>query len=237
MLVGGRLLRHGQGHLARRHALPAGRRSRTTCSAPACPPPTASGTGAPTRSRSTVDPRGDSENTSTTFKTGILPVTAEGPPCFLRDADNRQGPARRPRPACGWPRRSHAGGYAVEMAIPMADPARRGRPGAPRAEHPRVRLRHPGQDRPDPDRLVDVGRRAGRPVPVGRRDAARLPASGGPADHPARPGDPRHRPVQPGLAAVAGAGGPRPPPARGRSRGAGVRERLGGLRHERAGTR
>ena len=45
-----------------------------------------------------IDPRGTSENTSTTFKTGILPATAEGGPCFERDADNHQGPGAETAP-------------------------------------------------------------------------------------------------------------------------------------------
>lgn len=63
----------------------------------------------------TLDPRGTSENTSTTFKAAVLPVTAEGPPCALRDADNHQGPATGVRVAS----KVSAGGYDVELAIPM----------------------------------------------------------------------------------------------------------------------
>ncbi|MFI6497792.1 sugar-binding protein [Nonomuraea typhae] len=75
----------------------------------------------------TLDPRGVSENTSTTFKAAVLPVTAEGPPCTLRDADNRQGPADLPvavKPA--------EGGHTIELAIPLeqvpgaVDPGRLG---------------------------------------------------------------------------------------------------------------
>jgi hypothetical protein len=39
-----------------------------------------------------IDPTGTSENTSTTFKAAVLPITAEGSACAARDADNRQGP-------------------------------------------------------------------------------------------------------------------------------------------------
>ncbi|TDD66919.1 GlcNAc-PI de-N-acetylase [Jiangella aurantiaca] len=46
----------------------------------------------------TVDPRGTSSNTSTTFKTGIFPTTVEGEACFQRDADNRQGPGAETAP-------------------------------------------------------------------------------------------------------------------------------------------
>ncbi|MFI9551873.1 sugar-binding protein [Nonomuraea endophytica] len=75
----------------------------------------------------TLDPRGVSENTSTTFKAAVLPVTAEGPPCVLRDADNRQGPVNLPVAA-----KAGDGGYTVELAIPLeqvpgaVDPARLG---------------------------------------------------------------------------------------------------------------
>ncbi|MFC4120864.1 sugar-binding protein [Nonomuraea zeae] len=62
-----------------------------------------------------LDPRGTSENTSTTFKAAVLPVTAEGPACALRDADNHQGPATGMRVAS----KVTDGGYAVEVAIPM----------------------------------------------------------------------------------------------------------------------
>ncbi|MER7367022.1 sugar-binding protein, partial [Nonomuraea wenchangensis] len=62
-----------------------------------------------------LDPRGASENTSTTFKAAVLPVTAEGPPCALRDADNRQGPATGMRIAA----KVSPGEYTVEAAIPL----------------------------------------------------------------------------------------------------------------------
>ncbi|MEV0383631.1 sugar-binding protein [Nonomuraea sp. NPDC050643] len=67
-----------------------------------------------------IDPRGTSENTSTTFKAAVLPVTAEGPPCHLRDADNRQGPGESTAPGMRIASKVSAGEYAVEMAIPMA---------------------------------------------------------------------------------------------------------------------
>ncbi|MCK2215975.1 PIG-L family deacetylase [Actinomadura sp. ATCC 31491] len=62
-----------------------------------------------------LDPRGTSENTSTTFKAAVLPVTAEGPPCALRDADNHQGPATGVRIAS----KVAAGEYVVEAAVPL----------------------------------------------------------------------------------------------------------------------
>jgi hypothetical protein len=50
----------------------------------------------------TIDPRGNSENSSTTFKTGIFPITDDpengNPPCFQRDADNHQGPGEETAP-------------------------------------------------------------------------------------------------------------------------------------------
>ncbi|GAA3203272.1 sugar-binding protein [Nonomuraea helvata] len=68
----------------------------------------------------TFDPRGTSENTSTTFKAAVLPVTAEGPPCFERDADNRQGPGEQSAPGMRVASKVASGGYSVEMSIPMA---------------------------------------------------------------------------------------------------------------------
>ncbi|WP_084772339.1 sugar-binding protein [Nonomuraea candida] len=66
-----------------------------------------------------LDPRGTSENTSTTFKAAVLPVTAEGPPCHLRDADNRQGPGERTAPGMRVASKAGDGEYTVELAIPM----------------------------------------------------------------------------------------------------------------------
>jgi hypothetical protein len=65
----------------------------------------------------TVDPRGRSENTSTTYKLGVLPVTAEGPPCVLRDADNHQGDAPGVRVAS----KITGSGYVVEVAVPLSE--------------------------------------------------------------------------------------------------------------------
>ncbi|WP_040158580.1 sugar-binding protein [Mobilicoccus massiliensis] len=66
------------------------------------------------------DPRGTSENTSTTFKAFILPVTAQGGACFGRDADNRQGGAET-APGMKVASTVTNGGYTVETSIPMAD--------------------------------------------------------------------------------------------------------------------
>ncbi len=81
-----------------------------------------------------IDPRGTSENTSTTFKAAILPWTAEGGPCYLRDADAHQGDGADTAP--GMTVASTVTdpftGYTVETAIPMAllpsaiDPERMG---------------------------------------------------------------------------------------------------------------
>ena len=147
-----------------------------------------------------IDPRGRAENTSTTFKTGILPSTAEGGPCFERDADNHQGPARRP-PGDGRSRATVSSpytGYMVEMKIPLADLPVGDRPAAPGAERLRLRLRHAGQDRPDPYRLVHLRWRPGRPVPLGCRDDTGLDSAGR-ADQGA--GHPDRRSAQRELAA------------------------------------
>jgi LmbE family N-acetylglucosaminyl deacetylase len=70
-----------------------------------------------------LDPRGDAENTSTTFKTGILPSTTAGAACFERDADNRQGPGAETAPGMQVVSSvsSPYTGYTVETKIPLAD--------------------------------------------------------------------------------------------------------------------
>jgi LmbE family N-acetylglucosaminyl deacetylase len=70
-----------------------------------------------------LDPRGDAENTSTTFKTGILPSTSGGGPCFERDADNHQGPGAETAPGMEVASSvsSPYTGYTVETKIPLAD--------------------------------------------------------------------------------------------------------------------
>jgi hypothetical protein len=65
-----------------------------------------------------IDPRGNSENTSTTFKLGALPVTEGGPPCALRDADDHQGAAPGVRIASKVGSPYH--GYSIEVAVPMS---------------------------------------------------------------------------------------------------------------------
>ncbi len=70
-----------------------------------------------------LDPRGTSDNTSTVFKTGIFPATAEGGPCAERDADNWQGPAATTAP--GMQVASTVSdpyaGYVLEVKIDLAD--------------------------------------------------------------------------------------------------------------------
>ncbi|TDE00759.1 sugar-binding protein [Jiangella asiatica] len=82
----------------------------------------------------TVDPRGASSNTSTTFKTGIFPTTTEGEPCFQRDADNHQGPGAETAPGMEVASvvNEPYDGYTIEAKIPFdvlpdaVDPARMG---------------------------------------------------------------------------------------------------------------
>ncbi|MFE5770569.1 sugar-binding protein [Streptomyces sp. NPDC056485] len=80
-----------------------------------------------------LDPGGASDDTSTTFKAGILPYTAgQDGPCAGRDGDNRQGPAARTAPgmAVAATLTQPYTGYTVEVKIPLgdlpagADPAR-----------------------------------------------------------------------------------------------------------------
>ncbi|MFI7002494.1 sugar-binding protein [Nocardia sp. NPDC050175] len=64
-----------------------------------------------------LDPRGESDDTSTTFKTGILPYTRNGP-VAERDADNHQGatpPGMQVAANVTEPYR----GYSVEVKIPL----------------------------------------------------------------------------------------------------------------------
>ncbi|MFE2872174.1 sugar-binding protein [Embleya sp. NPDC059259] len=67
-----------------------------------------------------VDPRGDADDTSTTFKAAILPFTAEGPACAARDADQHQGPAADTAPGLHWAAGTHPRGYTVEVRIPLS---------------------------------------------------------------------------------------------------------------------
>lgn len=74
-----------------------------------------------------IDPRGDSENTSTTFKVGIFPMTDDveqgNPAAAYRDADHKQGPIAKTAP--GMVVKSKVSepytGYTIEAKIPLAD--------------------------------------------------------------------------------------------------------------------
>jgi LmbE family N-acetylglucosaminyl deacetylase len=74
----------------------------------------------------TIDPRGSSDNTSTTFKTGIFPVTDDpdngNPPCFERDADNNQGTGEETAPGMTVASRvsEQYDGYTIETKIPFS---------------------------------------------------------------------------------------------------------------------
>ncbi|MEO3924137.1 PIG-L family deacetylase [Micromonosporaceae bacterium B7E4] len=84
------------------------------------------------------DPKGDSANTSTVFKAGIFPTTDDpangNPPCFQRDADNRQGPGAVTAPGMTVASKVSEPytGYTIEASIPFAvlpdavDPAHMG---------------------------------------------------------------------------------------------------------------
>jgi LmbE family N-acetylglucosaminyl deacetylase len=70
-----------------------------------------------------IDPRRNSENTSSTYKVGVFPTTQEGPAAAYRDADNRQGPVDETSP--GFEVASTVAapydGYTLEVKIPFAD--------------------------------------------------------------------------------------------------------------------
>lgn len=87
-----------------------------------------------------LDPRGNSENTSTTFKAGIFPWTTTGAPCWERDADNYQGYGAVTAPGMDVVANvtpidpvTHAyAGYDLEVKIDLADlPAAIGPTGNP----------------------------------------------------------------------------------------------------------
>lgn len=85
-----------------------------------------------------VDPKGNSADTSTVFKAGIFPITDDpangNPPCWQRDADNRQGPGATTAPGMTVVSKvtSPYAGYTIEASIPFSvlpdavDPARMG---------------------------------------------------------------------------------------------------------------
>ncbi|MBO8184032.1 PIG-L family deacetylase [Streptomyces sp. DW4-2] len=70
-----------------------------------------------------LDPRGNAQDTSTTFKAAVLPFTSDGGSCASRDADHHQGPATRTAPGMRWAAAVQAPytGYTVEVKIALAD--------------------------------------------------------------------------------------------------------------------
>lgn len=71
-----------------------------------------------------LDPRGAADDTSVTFKSGILPFTAaDGGPAAERDADNRQGRAEKTAPGmrCVSTVTDPYQGYSVEVKIPLSE--------------------------------------------------------------------------------------------------------------------
>ena len=70
-----------------------------------------------------IDPRGESENTSTTFKVGVFPTTADaGAPAAYRDADAFQGPVAETAHGLEVASRLKEpyAGYTLEVKIPLA---------------------------------------------------------------------------------------------------------------------
>ncbi|MFB9470097.1 sugar-binding protein [Nonomuraea salmonea] len=135
----------------------------------------------------TLDPRGTSENTSTTFKAAVLPVTAEGPPCFLRDADNRQGPGEETAPGMKVASTTGDGGYTVELSIPMEV-----LPGAVDPAHLGLNILVYDSDTQDKTGQTRIGWSTwggvqGDPY---RWGVATLPGYQPPADRPTTPPDP-----------------------------------------------
>ncbi|MDO5628480.1 MAG: sugar-binding protein [Mobilicoccus sp.] len=137
----------------------------------------------------TIDPRGDSENTSTTFKAAILPWTQEGPACGLRDADNHQGPMEVTAPGMTVASTVNEPytGYTVEAAIPMS-----ALPGAIDPERMGLNVLVYDSDTPDQVGQTRLGWSVwggvqGDPYRWGR---ATLPGYTPPADRPASAPDP-----------------------------------------------
>lgn len=70
----------------------------------------------------TIDPTGDSENTSTTFKVGIFPCTTEEFAArAARDADANQGVIERTAPGMTVASQQLEDGYTIQASIPWAD--------------------------------------------------------------------------------------------------------------------
>ncbi len=69
-----------------------------------------------------IDPRGDSENTVSTFKLAVLPRTAGGGgACYLRDADHHQGPGPKTAPGVDVAATTSGDGWVVEASIPARE--------------------------------------------------------------------------------------------------------------------
>jgi LmbE family N-acetylglucosaminyl deacetylase len=71
----------------------------------------------------TIDPQGNSENTSSTFKVGIFPTTTEQKPAAYRDADNHQGPIELTAPGMEIASKineENYNGYTMEVKIPFS---------------------------------------------------------------------------------------------------------------------
>ncbi|KRC65856.1 hypothetical protein ASE12_14470 [Aeromicrobium sp. Root236] len=68
-----------------------------------------------------IDPKGTSENTSTTFKMFVLPDTSDGGACAGRDADNNQGAIAETAPSVTFAAKVTGDGYVVETKIPAAE--------------------------------------------------------------------------------------------------------------------
>nr|WP_231926187.1 PIG-L family deacetylase [Micromonospora echinofusca] len=171
-----------------------------------------------------VDPKGNSSDTSTVFKAGIFPVTddpANGdPPCWQRDADNRQGPGATTAPGMTVVSKVTAPytGYTVEARIPFAvlpdaiDPARMG--------FNVLVYDSDTQDLSSQSRLgwSTFHRRTGRPVPLRAGHPARPHPGAAPAQRPGLPGHRRPQRAQPADHRAVGGGrrgaGRRDPAAR-----------------------
>ncbi|WP_279580985.1 sugar-binding protein [Fodinicola feengrottensis] len=170
----------------------------------------------------TLDPRGTSENTSTTFKSGIFPVTSGGPACFERDADNHQGPGSDTAPGMQVAAKisSPYNGYTLEVKIPLAD-----LPAAVDPAHLGMNILIYDSDTQDltgqtPAGVVTFRWRTRRSISLGSGHSGRLHRTAGPPDHPDPAGDPGHRCLQPGLTAVdPSVGHHRRPPGRRPGRG------------------
>ncbi|MBV7504283.1 PIG-L family deacetylase [Bacillus sp. sid0103] len=70
-----------------------------------------------------IDPQGNSENTSSTFKVGIFPTTTEHKPAAYRDADNHQGPIELTAPGMEIASKineDNYNGYSMEVRIPFS---------------------------------------------------------------------------------------------------------------------